>query len=225
MDSTDNGGEGVSNRACSSFIPWLYGLNESPRLQALLRKLVLKLEGGAMYSMTVREIYRRFHRVEVGLYTIGPCEAGPGNFGPGSVIGRYSSIYYTVRTFTRDPMAEMNSRHGLYFESAFSGPGGEAVPSTQLLIGNDVFIGHNAVIMASASQIGDGAFVGAGSIVQNPVPPYAVVMGNPARVVRYRFSAEKIKELLQLKWWTKSVDQLRDNLSQFQRPLESDVIR
>ena len=69
--------------------------------------------------------------------------------------------------------------------------------SHRLLIGNDVFIGHNAVILPTTREIGDGAFIGAGAVVQNPVPPYAVVMGNPARVVKYRFSRETIADLLE----------------------------
>ena len=60
--------------------------------------MVLRLEGGAMYSLTVRDIYRKYHDLDVGLYTIGPCEAGPDKLAPGTSIGRYSSIYYTVRT-------------------------------------------------------------------------------------------------------------------------------
>ena len=173
-----------------------------------------------MYSLTVREIYRRFHGLEVGLYTIGPCEAGPDLLDPGTVIGRYCSIYYTVRTISRDPLRDANAS-SLHFNPSALGRERDAAHGT-LVIGSDVFIGHNAIILASAREIGDGAFIGAGSIVQNPVPPYAVVMGNPARVVRYRFSESRIRQLLESKWWLKSIEELGGELEHFCKPLDDD---
>jgi virginiamycin A acetyltransferase len=148
-----------------------------------------------MYSLTVRHIYRKYHDLDVGLYTIGPCEAGPHNLAPGTSIGRYSSIYYTVRTVCGD---------------------------RRLIIGNDVYIGHNAVIMPTVERIGDGAFVGAGSVVHTSVPAYAVFIGNPARAVKYRFSKKTIAGLLESKWWEKSLVELSREFETFQVPLDGD---
>ena len=67
-------------------------------------------------------------------------------------------------------------------------------------IGNDVWIGLRAIIMPGV-KIGDGAVVAAGAIVTHDVPPYAVVAGVPARIVKYRFNEEIIKKLEELKWW------------------------
>ena len=67
-------------------------------------------------------------------------------------------------------------------------------------IGNDVWIGDN-VFIKSGVKIGDGAVVGAGAVVTKDVPPYAVVVGVPARVIKYRFDEKTIAELLELKWW------------------------
>ena len=72
--------------------------------------------------------------------------------------------------------------------------------SQPVIIGNDVWIGINAVIM-SGIKIGDGAIIGAGAIVTHDVPPYAVALGVPARVTRYRFDEETIKRLLKVRWW------------------------
>ena len=69
-----------------------------------------------------------------------------------------------------------------------------------ITIGNDVWIGHNALIMAGI-KIGDGAIIGAQAVVTRDVPPYAIVGGNPARVLRYRFDQEIINRLLELRWW------------------------
>lgn len=67
-------------------------------------------------------------------------------------------------------------------------------------IGNDVWIGANAVIKRGIS-VGDGAIIGAGAVVTNDVPPYAIVGGVPAIIIRYRFDEQTIKKLLYLKWW------------------------
>lgn len=67
-------------------------------------------------------------------------------------------------------------------------------------LGNDVWVGANAVVL-KGKTIGDGAIVGASSVVTKDVPPYAIVVGNPARILKYRFDAEQIAFLLRLKWW------------------------
>ena len=70
----------------------------------------------------------------------------------------------------------------------------------QVSIGNDVWMGHNVNVMPGVS-VGDGAVIGAGSIVTKDVPPYAIVAGVPATVKRYRFTEQVIERLLKLKWW------------------------
>lgn len=67
-------------------------------------------------------------------------------------------------------------------------------------IGNDVWIG-DGVFVKNGVTIGDGAIIGARSVVTKDVPPYAIVVGSPAKVLRYRFPPEIIAELLELKWW------------------------
>lgn len=71
-------------------------------------------------------------------------------------------------------------------------------------IENDVWIGANVVILEGVT-IGNGAIVAAGAVVSKDVPPYAIVGGVPAKVIRYRFGKEEIKWLLELKWWEKDV--------------------
>ena len=77
------------------------------------------------------------------------------------------------------------------------------------VIGNDVYIGTNAIILAGVT-IGDGAVVGAGAVVTKDVPPYAVVAGNPAKIIKYRFTDDIIQKLLKLKWWNYDLHDLRD---------------
>jgi len=77
-------------------------------------------------------------------------------------------------------------------------------------IGNDVWIGVNAIIMDNVT-IEDGAIIAAGSVVTKDVEPYAIVGGCPARLIRKRFSDDKIEKLLKLKWWNKEYSWLKEN--------------
>ena len=76
-----------------------------------------------------------------------------------------------------------------------------------LLLGNDVWIAENCVIM-SGLTIGHGAIVGASSVVRESIPPYAIVIGNPAYVVGYRHTTEQIIKLLDINWFLWDDDQL-----------------
>ena len=69
-----------------------------------------------------------------------------------------------------------------------------------IVVGNDVFIGMNVTLLDGVN-IGDGAVIGAGAVVSKDIPPYAIAVGNPIKIIKYRFEDEKIKELLQIKWW------------------------
>lgn len=84
-------------------------------------------------------------------------------------------------------------------------------------IGNDVWIGNYSLIKQGV-HIGTGAVVGMGSVVTKDVPPYAIVAGNPARLIRYRFSEEIIKGLLTSKWWEMSDDVLQNYSKNIKNP-------
>ena len=76
------------------------------------------------------------------------------------------------------------------------------------VVGNDVWIGQNATILPGV-HIGDGAVIGANAVVAKDVPPYAVVVGNPAVIKKYRFDQETIDLLLKLKWWDKDIEEIK----------------
>lgn len=86
----------------------------------------------------------------------------------------------------------------------------ELPPTKRVKVGSDVWIGRNAIIL-SGVNVGDGAVVGAGAVVTKDVPPYAVVAGNPARIIKYRFDDDMINSLISIKWW--NLDD--DKISQF----------
>lgn len=80
-----------------------------------------------------------------------------------------------------------------------------------IIIGNDVWIGYKAVIMPGV-KIGDGAIVAAKSVVTKDVPPYTVVGGNPASLLKKRFSDQTIKLLLEISWWNWEIEKITRNL-------------
>ena len=114
----------------------------------------------------------------------------------------------------------LKSTHPLFYNPFLGYAEKDLLTRTELTIGNDVWIGHNAILLSGVSSIGDGAIIGAGAVVHQDVPPYAVMVGNPARVIRYRFSEETIGKLLEEKWWEKSFDELKPEFGIFQKPLE-----
>lgn len=83
----------------------------------------------------------------------------------------------------------------------------KVVESKQTMIGNDVFIGANVTLLDGV-KIGDGAVVGAGAVVVDDIPPYAIAVGVPAKVVKYRFDEATIKALLEKQWWDGTVKDL-----------------
>lgn len=94
-----------------------------------------------------------------------------------------------------------------------------------LSIGNDVWIGSN-VIFTDGLHIGDGAIIAAGAVVTKDVPPYAIVGGVPAKIIRYRFTDEEIEKLNSIKWWQWDFDKLKqqshlfNNINEFLKSVQ-----
>lgn len=84
-----------------------------------------------------------------------------------------------------------------------------------IIIGNDVWIGYEAVILAGIT-IGDGAIIGTRDVVTKDVPPYTIVGGIPAKPIRKRFDEEIIVQLLRLKWWDWSEKKISQNIKAIQ---------
>lgn len=83
----------------------------------------------------------------------------------------------------------------------------------ETILGNDVWIGANAVVMKGV-KIGDGVIVGASAVVTKDAPPYSILVGNPAKILKYRYEKEDIRWLLKLKWWNFSRDKLKNIIAQ-----------
>jgi hypothetical protein len=153
------------------------------------------------------------------MYTHGGCFE-LGSVDPGTTIGRYCSVANGIRILNRDHPMNFKSMHAFFFNPCLKYCHKYLTEHTPLKIGNDVWIGAHAVILRNVTEIADGAVIGAGAIITKNVPPYAVVIGNPARVVRYRFQQETIDELLASRWWEKDIEELIPCIDEFQRPYE-----
>lgn len=181
----------------------------------LMLRYIKKRERGEMFSPTIREIFRVYHGVDVGMYSHGGCFR-PFSFGRNTTIGRYSSIAATAFAATDNHPMHFKSMHGFFFNPALGVVDSEWEFSP-LRIGNDVWLGHNSILMPSVSEVGDGAVVAAGAVVNKDVPAYAVMVGNPARVVRYRFDPSTIEYLMNEKWWEHDLQDIRNDLDQYTR--------
>ena len=117
-------------------------------------------------------------------------------------IGAFCSIGPDILIFGQAEHP-INSPSSFPFRSQYFMPDlppGEALTRGPVIVGNDVWIGSRAIILSGVS-IGDGAVIGAGAVVARDVAPYAIVAGNPAQVVRMRFSPEVIARMLKIRWW------------------------
>jgi len=202
----------------SNLLYRLYAVR-STCIRSLIIRIIVKLEGDEWYSATLRRIFKKYYDVEIGMYTHGGCFK-PGNVAAKTTIGRYCSIAQNVKILTAGHPLSFKSTHAFFFNPALKFCDRYLIEYSPLRIGNDVWMGEYAVILPHVTEIGDGAAIGAGAIVNKNVPPYAVVLGNPARVVRYRFPQKIIDELLASKWWEKDIEKLKPHIKEFQQPYE-----
>ena len=140
------------------------------------------------------------------------------NFYPWSrdklIIGKFCQIAAGVEFVMNDANHQMNAVSTFPFYTLegweMNTPDPSEMPfKGNTVIGNDVWIGQNVVVLPGV-HIGDGAIIGANSVVGSDVEPYTIVVGNPAKPLRKRFDDELIDLLLIFKWWDKSIDEINE---------------
>jgi acetyltransferase-like isoleucine patch superfamily enzyme len=144
-----------------------------------------------------------------------------------STIGKFCSISWGVTIGPEEHDYTRLTNHSfLYSVKSFElTPYKHYSPFAQeCIIGNDVWIGCNSTVLRGV-KIGDGAVIGANSLVTKDVPPYAIAVGTPAKVIKYRFSLDLIEELLKLKWWNLPLDVISNNTECFAAVPTRDVIQ
>jgi len=159
-------------------------------------------------------MYSTINRSEIGSYS----NLGVSSYVSDSVIGRYSLIgsrvsiggfghplnYLSIGAFQWG----QNLEHwGFPGELSNKFDNRLRPPQKSTVIGSDCWIGDNSVLLAGI-KIGDGAVIGAGSVVTKDVPPFAIVVGNPAVFIRFRFDKHLIESLESKKWWEKELLEL-----------------
>lgn len=193
-------------------------------LRKLIRHVVMRIEGGELYSLTLRRIFSTYHGVTVGLYSGGAAFI-PYALPAGTSVGRYSTLTGTMRAYNANHPMNMKSTHAFFYNHRLGVIRKDCITRPPLTIGSDVFIGHNAIILPPVRSIGDGAVIGAATVVQEDVPPFAVVVGHPGKKVRYRFPQDQRQQLLESRWWERSIDELKAELESFQQTLDGNSVR
>lgn len=195
-------------------------LSRKEALRVRTLKLALRLEGGEFYSRTARWMMKCHYGVTIGDYSYGNC-FNVADFPKGVTIGRYVSVGPDVRVFRRNHPADRLSLHPIFYNSALGFVSSDTIGSSLLEIGHDAWIGANAVILPGCTQIGIGAVIGAGAIVTKNIPNFGIAVGNPARVLRTRFSEEICERILMSRWWEHSATECIEHMPHMVVPLNN----
>lgn len=205
----------------------------TPRLRDILRHKGVEAFQGDETGLSDQTVFEppcsiKWMNIEDGV-RIGAFSYAVSGFYSGVTIGRYTSIGENVQMgrashpltwvstspffYLREKIFEVGegfSSAPLYH--AYGAPDWQNAVSTQfkpISIGNDVYIGHGAMVMPGVT-IGDGAVVAAMAVVTKNVPPYAIVGGNPARIIRMRHDPIIAAQLLFIRWWDYAPWQLQE---------------
>jgi virginiamycin A acetyltransferase len=201
---------------------FLFLLSRLPKVRRVCLKLALWLEGGAFYSKTARDILCFRYGLTIGAYSYGGCFV-PGQFPRGVTIGRYVSIADGVSVLLRNHPLDRLSTHPFFFNRRLGYLPKDAMTFTTLAIGDDVWIGERVIFTPGCNRVGTGAVIGAGAVVTKDVPDFAIVGGNPARLIRYRFSEDTRRAVLASRWWELSVEKCAKHMEAMTSSLESTV--
>jgi acetyltransferase-like isoleucine patch superfamily enzyme len=161
--------------------------------------------------------------VKMGLFS----NMGDRNQFSNTRIGRFCSFGSNISLINSDHPLDAVSTHHVFYKSADHRHSFNEDfqfddhivrdDGLSLLVGNDVWIGDH-VIIKGGIHIADGAVVGMGAVVTKDVPPYAIVAGNPARIIRYRFEPSVIEQFLTTKWWDWPTDRIEEKAALFRNP-------
>ncbi len=198
----------------------------------ILSNAKLRLHHGVNIRGSVFESYNSigrnttfiFSSIGIGSYIGSDC------FFSRTIVGKYCSLGNEIKiVLGKHPSSDWISTHPSFFST--SNQAGFTFVSEQvycelpicknsdkyLIIGNDVWIGSRATLLGGIT-IGDGAIIAAGAVVVNNVPPYAIVGGVPAKIIKYRFTQPFINQLLDFQWWNKPFEWVQQKSLFFCKP-------
>lgn len=184
-----------------------------PRIVSRLLEIAyLKiLQQNEQTSKRLRSYFSKKYDIDVGMYSYGCFDQW--RIARRTVIGRYCSFAKTVRVIDANhPLGHVSS-HPSFYEASFGVIPQNLIEAKPLVIGDDVWIGHNALLLPGCKLIGRGAVIAAGAVVTGPVSAYQIVAGVPARHLRSRFDASTIAEIEASRWWTLEREELGEILN------------
>jgi acetyltransferase-like isoleucine patch superfamily enzyme len=186
-------------------------------MKPLLRKIYYFIYD--FRSNPITRKHPRYRKYDIEDYTYGFPKIYDWNEGTRLKIGKFCSIAKGVKIYlggqhrvdwvSTYPFSE-------FFEEA-KNIKGHPVSKGSVIVENDVWIGGNATILSGVT-LSNGCVIGADSVVTKDVPPYSIVAGNPARVIKYRFAEDIIKSLLDIRWWDWPVEKIKMYLPQIMSP-------
>lgn len=164
---------------------------------------VLRKKNCTVHKKTFIDRPYSLKNVSIGLGT----NIGPNSKISQTIIGKFCSIgpnflcgwgIHPLDGISTNPLFYSSRKHyGFTFSQT-----NKITERKNIIIGNDVFIGANVTVLDGCT-IGDGAVIGAGAVVSKNIPPYAIAVGCPIKIIRYRFDTETIDKLLKIRWWDK----------------------
>jgi acetyltransferase-like isoleucine patch superfamily enzyme len=180
-------------------------------LQSLADRLRVRFSrGGEFESLALRESFRRRHNLRIGLYSYGCFDRW--RVPPGTVIGRYCSFARSVRLVeTNHPTGSLTSHPFLYLNQ-LGVDADHRAQSGHKVLEDDVWLGHNVTVLPGCKRIGRSAVIGAGSVLTTDVPRYGVMVGSPAKLVRYRFPPAIQAAIEATRWWELDKQTLTEGL-------------
>jgi len=182
---------------------------ENRLLRRALIKYITSIEGGEYYSKTLRKIFEDYHGISVGMYSYGGCFSIE-SVQPGIQIGRYCSFAKNIYVLAGNHPVKFKSLHPFFYNPALGHVNDLLINRTKCVIENDVWVGQGAIILPSVKKIENGAIIGAGSVVTKNVPPFAIVAGNPAKIIGHRFNQVVIDEIIESRWWDYDINIIKE---------------
>ena len=198
----------LRSRMAGLLLP-LYVLLRGPGASScrrVLARMIKHLEGGEMRSATLRRIMSQSHGIEIGAHSYGCFD--PIRFPAGTRIDRYVSVGPGVAAYRRNHPLDRLSMHPYFYNPRHGADTDADVATTPLVIEAGAWLGANVIVLPGCQRIGRGAVVAAAAVLTRDVPDYAVVAGNPARVLRRRLDDAAIAAAEHSAWWLATPESL-----------------
>lgn len=181
----------------------------------ILVVIVSKLEGGVWRTKTVRKWYRNFKQIDAGYGSYGWTEDF---FNGPATIGNYCSFGPGLKRFEKNHIINGVTTHPCWFNPVIGWVGKDPREATRLHIGHDVWIGANVILLPGCRNIGNGAIIAAGAVVNHDVPAYSIEGGVVSKHIKWRFEKEVQIMLEESEWWNLSEDVLKNYADYFSDP-------